>query len=57
MKYFNLFSGKKYKKVLAFDGGGSLAVGDFLILRTIRESNGHALAVDDHEIITEREII
>ena len=32
-----------------------VAVGDFLILRTIRESNGHALAVDDHEIITERD--
>ncbi len=31
------------------------AVGDFLILQTIRESNGHALAVDDHEIITERD--
>ena len=32
-----------------------VAVGDFLILRTIRESNGHAIAIDDHEIITERD--
>ena len=31
------------------------AVGDFLILQTIRESNGHALAVDDEEIIKERD--
>ena len=32
-----------------------VAVGDFLILRTIRESNGHAIAIDDDEIITERD--
>ena len=31
------------------------AVGDFLILQTIRESNGHALAVDDEKIIKERD--
>jgi threonine synthase len=27
------------------------AVGDFLILRAVRESGGRAMAVDDHEII------
>ena len=31
------------------------AVGDFLILQTVRESKGHALAVDDQEIIKERD--
>ena len=34
-----------------------VAVGDFLILQTIRESNGYAIAVDDQEIIRERDNI
>jgi threonine synthase len=32
-----------------------VALGDFLILRAVRESNGFAIAVDDHQILTARD--
>ena len=42
MKYFNLFS-KKYKKVLAFDGGGVRAIIGLYFLRKLEEESSKSI--------------